>query len=60
MVEFAINNNKFAFAILSLFFILKCIYLCISFDIINFLYIITYKQINKKKVIDILEAIQSI
>ncbi len=49
MVEFTTNNNKFTSTKSSPFFTSKDIYLCINFDIINFLDIITDKQINKKK-----------
>ena len=47
------NNNYFISIKLSLFFVLKSLYLFISFNIIEFFDIITYKLINKKKIIDI-------
>ena len=57
MIEFAINNIKSVFIKLSLFFTLKSLHLYKNFDIINFLNISTCKWINKRKIIDILEAI---
>ena len=60
MTEFVANNNDFLLTRLSSFFISKSLYLCISFDIINFLDIITCERINKNKTIDIFEAMQSI
>lgn len=41
---------KFVVAKLFLFFILKNLYLYISFNVVNLLYTITCKQINKKKI----------
>ena len=55
MIEFATNNNNFAFTGLSPFFALRGLHLQISFDIINLLDTITHEQINKKKAIDISE-----
>lgn len=60
MTEFVTKNNNFASIKLSPFFTLGGLYLCISFDVIDFLDKITRKQINKKKAIDISKAIQSI
>lgn len=57
MIEFVANNNQFISTKLSLFFILKSLHLYISLDIIDFLDITIYKQINKKKTINILKAI---
>ena len=59
MIEFAVNNNNFLSAKLSLFFASKSLYLCISFDIVDFSNITTHKYINKSKTIDISEAIQA-
>lgn len=58
MAEFVVNKNNFAFIKLSLFFALERLYLCMTFDVVNFLDIITRKQINKKKAMDISEAIK--
>lgn len=55
MAEFATNNNKFISTKLSPFFTSRGIYPYINFDIIDFLDIITHKQINKKKTIDIIK-----
>lgn len=60
MTEFATNNNISASIRLSLFFALKDLYLLISFDIINLSGITTCNQMNKKQVINISKAIQSI
>ena len=60
MAEFAANNNNSAAIRLSLFFALRNLYLCMSFDIINLLDTTTCEQINKKKAIDISKSMQSI
>ena len=51
------NNNNFFFIRLFLFFALRRLYLYISFNMNNLSNIIIYKQINKKKTINILESI---
>ena len=56
MAEFVANNNDFSSTKLSLFFASKSLYSQISFNIINLLDIITYKQINKKETINISKA----
>lgn len=60
MAKFAANNNNFASTKLSQFFALRTLYLYMSIDIINFLDTIIHTQINKKKTINIFEAIWSI
>lgn len=60
MAEFMTNHNKSVFIKLSLFFLLKSLYLRLSFDIIDFSNTIFYKQINKIKIINILKVMQSI
>ena len=60
MAEFAINNNESVFIRLFSFFASKDLHPLISFDIVYLLDIITHKQINNKKAIDISEAMQSI
>ncbi len=56
-----VNNNDFLLTRLSsFFFALKGLHPCISFDIINLLDITTREQINKKKAIDISQAMESI
>ena len=45
---------------LFLFFASRGLYPCMSFNVIDLLDIITCKSINKKKIIDIFEIIQSI
>lgn len=59
ITEFA-SNNDFISTKLSLFFASRGLYLCISFDIVDLLDITTFKQINKKKAINISKIIQSI
>ena len=49
IAEFTANNNDSLSTKFFLFFALKSLYLWISFDIINFLDITIYEQINKKK-----------
>lgn len=56
MIEFVINNNDSAFTRLSLFFTSRGLYLCISFDIIDFLDFIICEQLNNKKATDIFKA----
>ena len=58
--NFVATNNKSSFTKLSPFLTLKSLHLYISFDVIDFLDITICKQINKKKAMDILEAVQSI
>lgn len=58
MAEFAVNNNNFACIKLSPFFDLKDLNLHMSLNIVDFWNIITCKQINKKKAINISEAMQ--
>lgn len=60
MAEFVTNNNNSAFTRLSPFFALKNLYLCMSFDIVDFSDTTIYKWINKKKATDISESMQSI
>ena len=60
MAKFAANINNFTSTKLSLFFVLKDLHPCMSFDVINFLDIIICEQINQKKAIDILKSMQSI
>ncbi len=60
IAEFVANNNDFASARLSSFFALRELHLCISFDIVDFSNSTTCEWLNKKKVIDISEAMQSI
>ena len=60
MVKFAAINNNFTSIKISPFFASKSLYLCINFDIIDFSDTTTRKQINKKKAINIFEAIQLI
>ena len=60
MIKFVANNNYFLLTKLSPFFTLKSLYLQMSFDIINLLNITTCERINKKKAINISEAMQSI
>lgn len=57
MVKFTANNKNFVFTQLFQFFVLKSLYLRIKFDIIYLFDIITFKQINKKKTINISKAI---
>ena len=52
------NNNDFLLTRLSVFFTSRVLYLCISFNIVDFLNTITHEQINKKKSIDIFKAMQ--
>ena len=56
MVEFSANNNNFLLTKLSLFFALRGLYPRMSFDIVDFLDTTICKQINKKKAINISEA----
>ena len=60
MAEFAVNNNDFLSTKLSLFFASRGLHPWMNFDIVHFLNIITHKQINKKKAIDISKTMQSI
>ena len=60
MAKFAINNNNFLSTRLSLFFALKGFYPRMSFDIVDFSNTTIREWINKKKAIDIFEAMQSI
>ena len=60
MAKFATNNNNSASIGFSLFFALKVLHLFISFDVVDLLNITTGEQINKKKIIDILEFMQLI
>ena len=60
MAEFAANNNDSASIKLSSFFASRGLYLCMSFDVVDFLDTTTRKRINKKKAIDISKAMQSI
>ena len=53
ITEFAANNNDFASSRLSPFFALKSLHPQMSFDVVNFLDIITRERINMKKAIDI-------
>ena len=57
MAEFAANNNDFLSTKLSLFFTSRDLHPQMSFDVVDFSDISIYKQINKKKVINISEAI---
>lgn len=57
MVEFAANYNNFLSIRLFLFFTSKELYPYISFDVMDFSYIIAHKRINKKEIIDISETI---
>ena len=60
MAEFAANNNDFAFTKLSPFFALRGLHLRMSFDVVDLSDKTTRERINKKKAIDISEAMQSI
>lgn len=60
MAEFAANNNSFLLARFSSFFALKGLHLRISFDIFDLSNILIRKRINKKKAIDISQAMQLI
>ena len=60
MAKFVINNNDFLLTRLFLFFASRDLHSYMSFDVVNFSDNTTCKQINKKKTIDIFEAIQSI
>ena len=60
MIEFAANNNNFTSTRFSLFFALRGLHPCISFDVINLSNITTRERINKKKAIDISKSMQSI
>lgn len=53
MVKFTANNNSSVFTKLFLFFVLRGLYLYISFDIIDLLDTRTQEWINKIKTIDI-------
>lgn len=57
MAKFVGNNNNSISTRLFLFFALKRLYLCISFDIIDFSDFIIRKRLNKKKAINIFKAI---
>lgn len=57
MAEFIANTNDFTSTKLFLFYILRFLYLCISFDIIDLSDKRTCKYINKKKVLDISKTI---
>ena len=56
MAKLVANNHDFLSIKLFLLFASRGLYLCISFDIINFLDIIICERINKKKTIDIFET----
>ena len=60
MAKFTANNNKSASTKLSPFFTSKGLHLHMSFDVVDLLDITTYEQVNKKKAMDIWEAMQSI
>ena len=60
MAEFAANNNNFMSTRLSPFFTSKGLHPRISFDIVDLSDTTTRERINKKKAIDISEAMQSI
>ena len=60
MVEFEANNNNSASTKLSPFFASRGLYPRMSFDVIDLSDKTTHKQIDKKKAIDISEAMQSI
>lgn len=57
IAKFAANNNKSISTKLTSFFVLKGLHLHISFDIIDFSESTTCKRINKKKDINISEAL---
>lgn len=58
IAKFTINNNKFSSIKLFLFFVLKSFYLQVSFNIVDFLDITTFKRINKKKTFHICKTVQ--
>ena len=60
MAEFAANNNNSIFTKLSPFFALGGLHPRISFDVVDLSDTTTRKRINKKKAIDIFEAMQLI
>lgn len=60
MVKFVANNNNSTSIKVFLFFALRGLHLCMSFDIINFLDTIACKQINQEKSINISESIHLI
>lgn len=60
MAKFVAKNNNSAFMKLFPFFTLRDLYPRMSFDVIDLLDIITCKEINKKKSIDICKTMQSI
>ena len=60
MAEFAANNNNFLLTRLSLFFALRGLHPCISFDVVDLSDTTTRERINKKKAMDISKAMQSI
>ena len=60
MAEFAANNNDFSSTKLSPFFASRGLHLRMSFDIVDLSDTTTRERINKKKTIDISEAMQSI
>ena len=60
MAEFAANKNNSLSTRLSPFFASRDLYPRMSFDVVYFSDITTREQINKKKALDISEAIQSI
>ena len=60
IAKFAANNNNFSSTRLSLFFASRGLHPRISFDVVDLSDTITRKRINKKKAIDIFEAMQLI
>ena len=60
MAEFAANNNNSSSTRLSPFFASRGLHPCMSFDVIDLSDTTTRERINKKKTIDISEAMQSI
>ena len=60
MAEFAANNNDFSSTRLSPFFVSRGLHPRMSFDVVDLSDITTRERINKKKAIDISEAMQSI
>ena len=59
MTEFTANNNKSASIKLSLFFTIKSLHPCISFDIVKLSNINICEQIFKQKALDFLEIWKS-
>ena len=60
MAEFAANNNDSSSTRLSLFFASRSLHPRMSFDVVDLSDTTTRERINKKKAIDIFEAMQSI